>query len=146
MSNNKQIGPDEGVQVEKQTIFKEESPTAAREKQPTMSGLDENIAGLLCYLFSLISGIVFLIIEKENKFIRFHAMQAIMTFIVVVGASLLLGLIPFIGFIISLLIAPITFFLFVFLMYQAYQGKMYKLPFLGDLAEKHSAPSDEKSV
>jgi len=121
--------------VEKQTIFKEEEG-----KKPTMSGLDENIAGLLCYLFSIFAGIVFLIIEKENKFIRFHAMQAIFTFLVIVGLSLILNIIPIIGFIVSLLMAPFIFFLSIFLMYQAYQGKMYKLPYIGDLAEKHSAP------
>ena len=128
---------DQEVQsnVEKQTIFKEETG-----KKPTMSGLDENIAGLLCYLFSIIGGIVFLIIEKENKFIRFHAMQAIFTFIVVVGLSLVLNIIPLIGFIVSLLMTPLIFILSIFLMYQAYQGKMYKLPYIGDLAEQHSAP------
>lgn len=140
MTNNVQPGSDNKVQGEKQTIFKEESSTVAVEKEPTMSGLDENIAGLLCYLFSIIAGIIFLVIEKENKFIRFHAMQAIMLFIVFVGVSLLLNIIPVIGFFISLLMGPFIFCLSVFLMYQAYQGKMYKLPFLGDLAEQHSAP------
>ncbi len=111
-------------------------------KKPTMSGLDENIAGLLCYLFSIIGGVVFLIIEKENKFIRFHALQAIFTFIVFVGISLILNVLPILGFIVSLLMSPFVFILSVFLMYQAYQGKMYKLPFIGDLAEQHSAPKN----
>lgn len=123
--------------VEKQTVFEGEAG-----KKPTMSGLDENIAGLLCYLFSIIGGVVFLIIEKENKFIRFHALQAIFTFIVFVGISIILNFLPILGFIISLLMSPFVFILSVFLMYQAYQGKMYKLPFIGDLAEQHSAPKN----
>ncbi|MCZ2257422.1 DUF4870 domain-containing protein [Sporosarcina sp. G11-34] len=110
------------------------------EKQPTISGLDENLAALLCYIFSIVTGVVFLVIEKENKFIRFHALQAIFLFIFVFGLGIILGYIPLIGWLISLLISPIIFFLSVFLMYQAYQGKMFKLPIIGDMAEKHSTP------
>jgi len=127
---------DEKREAVEQSIFKEESPSTGT----TSTGLEENIAGLLCYLFSIVSGVVFLVLEKENKFIRFHAMQAILTFIFVAGISIILSFIPFIGWIISLFLAPLGFFLSIFLMYQAYQGKMFKLPFIGDLAEQHSAP------
>jgi uncharacterized membrane protein len=39
----------------------------------TSTGLEENVAGLLCYLFGWVSGLVFLLLETENRFVRFHA-------------------------------------------------------------------------
>ena len=140
MTNNNQMSSENQEQPVEQTIFKKDSSPVAVEKKPTMSGLDENLAGLLCYIFSIVTGVIFLVIEKENQFIRFHAMQAIFTFIVFFGVGIVLGFIPVIGWIISILISPVGFFLSIFLMYQAYQGKMFKLPVIGDMAEKHSMP------
>ena len=48
---------------------------------PTKLGLDENIEAALCYVFFWITGIVFLIVEDQNKFVRFHAMQSIVVFL-----------------------------------------------------------------
>ena len=47
----------------------------------TSMGLDESVAGLLCYIVGWITGIVFLVLEKENKFVRFHALQSLLTFL-----------------------------------------------------------------
>ena len=46
----------------------------------TSVGLEENVAGLLCYVLGWVSGLVFILIEKENKFVRYHAMQSIFVF------------------------------------------------------------------
>ncbi|MCJ8007487.1 DUF4870 domain-containing protein [Lederbergia wuyishanensis] len=100
------------------------------------TGLSENVAGLLCYLFWFVGGIVFLLIEKENRFIRFHAMQSIALSIVFFVLNIVLTVIPFIGWILNLILAPVMLILWIVLMYQAYQGKYYKLPILGELAEK----------
>ncbi|WHT46844.1 DUF4870 domain-containing protein [Sporosarcina thermotolerans] len=88
---------------------------------------------MLCYIF--IIGIVFLIIEKENRFIRFHALQAVFTALAIFLIGIVLGFIPIIGFMISLLLGPLSFVLMIFLMYQAYKGNYFKLPFIGDLVE-----------
>jgi len=48
--------------------------------EKTSTGLQENIAGLLCYVLGWVTGIIFLFIEKENKFVRFHAVQSIVVF------------------------------------------------------------------
>lgn len=105
------------------------------EKQTKLSsGLDENVAGLLCYL--TIPAIIFIMTEKENEFVRFHAIQAIITCVVIIVANLMLAIIPIIGWLISLLLAPLTFILWVFLMYKAYQGHKFKLPVIGNIAEK----------
>ncbi|WOV86300.1 DUF4870 domain-containing protein [Sporosarcina oncorhynchi] len=104
------------------------------EQRKTSIGLTENVGGMLCYIF--IIGLVFLFMEKENRFIRFHALQAVFTAVAVLLISILLGFIPIIGFILSLLMGPVVFGLMIFMMYQAYQGKYFKLPFIGDMVEK----------
>jgi uncharacterized membrane protein len=102
------------------------------EKQKTSTGLDQNIAGLLTYVLGFITGIIFLILEKDNKFVRFHAMQSTITFLVL----LVIGLIPFFGPVLSFIVSPIAFILWIVLMYKAYQGEMFKLPVVGDYAAK----------
>src|SRR5699024_6366167 len=101
----------------------------------TSSGLEQNIAALLCYLCWFITGIVFLVIEKENRFVRFHAMQSILTSIAIFIIGLLLTVVPFISWIIILLITPLIFVLWVVMMYKAYKGEWFKLPMIGDLSE-----------
>ncbi|HIW34070.1 MAG TPA: DUF4870 domain-containing protein [Candidatus Paenibacillus intestinavium] len=105
-------------------------------KGKTASGLDENLAGLLCYLFAFVTGIIFLLIEKENRFIRFHALQSIFTFAAIFVVSIVLNVIPLLGLIVSILLAPLSLILWIVLMVKAYQGKWFKLPLVGDLAEK----------
>lgn len=122
-----------------QTVFKDEEEVGENEGETTtktQSGLDENIAGTLCYLAWAITGIVFLIIEKENHFVRFHALQSIITSVAIFVISIILSIIPVIGLLISLLLAPATLVLWLFMMWKAYQGEKFKLPFVGDFAEK----------
>ena len=104
--------------------------------EKTSTGLDENVAGLLCYVLGWISGLVFVLIEKESKFVRFHALQSIYVFGVLTIAGIILGWIPFIGVVLSPLIGVLSIVLCIVLMIKAYQGKMYKLPWAGNLAEK----------
>ena len=104
----------------------------------TSVGLDENFAGLLCYILGFITGIVFLIIEKNSKFVKFHAWQSIGTFLALFIVSMAVGWLPFLNWILSIIIEIIAFVLWILLMYKAYQGEMYKLPIVGDFAEKQS--------
>jgi uncharacterized membrane protein len=104
-------------------------------KTTTALGIDENIEGLLCYVLGFITGILFLILEKENKFVRFHAMQSTATFIILFVVSIVFGIIPFIGWVISPLIWLLSLILWLLLMYKAYKGEKYKLPVVGDFAE-----------
>ena len=103
----------------------------------TSIGLTENVAGLLCYVLGWISGLVFLLIEQENKFVRFHAVQSIVTFggITVLSIALsILGLIPFIGILFDILgyiVGLIAFILWIVLIVIAAQGKKYMLPWVG---------------
>ncbi len=102
------------------------------KNQKTALNIDENIEALLCYAFGFLTGVLFLLIEKENKFVRFHAMQSLITF----GAIFLVSFIPILGWIISIILIPLSFILWIFLMYKAYQGERYKLPVIGDFVEK----------
>ncbi len=113
--------------------------------EKTSTGLQANVAGLLCYVLGWVSGLVFILIEKESKFVRYHAMQSIITFGSITVVSIVLGilsLIPFIGVIfgiLNLIIGLLALVLWIVLMVKAYQGTMYKLPWAGNLAEKWTA-------
>jgi uncharacterized membrane protein len=104
--------------------------------QKTVLGISQNLEAVLCYVFGWITGIIFLLLEKENKFVRFHAMQSIVTFLAVLVISMVVGLIPVIGFLATVLIGPLSIILWLYLMYKAYLGEKYKLPWVGDWAEK----------
>lgn len=99
-------------------------------------GLDENIAGLLCYVLGFISGIVVLVMEKENQFVRFHALQSIIWFVLLAIAGRILGWLPLIGGLLGGLVSIIVIASWLFLMYNAYMGKKFKIPMIGDAVEK----------
>jgi uncharacterized membrane protein len=109
-----------------------------KEKGKTSTGLEPNVAGLLCYVLGWVSGLVFFLLEKDNKFVRFHAMQSIVTFGALTVVNFILMFIPIIGWIISYLIGVLAFVLWIILMIKAYQGQEYKLPWAGDFAEKQA--------
>ncbi len=125
---------------EKQSVFKEESGNLAETEQTssekTTTGLEQNTAGLLCYLAGFVTGIIFIILEKENRFVRFHAMQSIFISAALFALNIVLSFLPIIGWAISLLISPVAFILWIVLMVKAYQGKWFKLPIVGNMAEK----------
>ena len=102
----------------------------------TSTGLNQNTAALLSYLLGFISGIIFLLIEKENRFVRFHAMQSLITFLALFIISFIAGIIPLIGSLLTSLIGIVQFILWIVLMYKAYKNEMFKLPITGDMAEQ----------
>lgn len=89
---------------------------------------DQNLKGALAYLLGFMTGIFFLMTEKENEFIRFHARQSIIVFVIL----FVLNFIPLVNF----FVIPISLILWLFLMYKAYSGEKYKLPYIGGFAEK----------
>lgn len=99
----------------------------------TSTGLDANLAAALSYF--VVPGIVFLIVEKENRFVRFHALQSILLFAAFIVVDILLQMVPLLGFLVFLFfVLPATFVLFLVLMFKAYQGEDFKLPFVGKMA------------
>ena len=95
-------------------------------------GLEKNVACALTYVLGWVSGLVFFLVEKKDKDIRFHAAQSIVTF----GALTLLSMVPVLGLMLSPLVFLAGLILWVLLLVKAYQGKRLKLPVVGDLAEK----------
>lgn len=131
-------------------------PPAPVAKSST--GLDENVAALLSYIVHFVSGLIFFFIEKDSRLVRFHAMQAIILgalffiggmvlmfvwFFITIIASQISGLL---GSLVSLLVGLIMFVFFVAIavgwimgMVKAFQGQYFKLPVIGNFAEKFSA-------
>jgi len=104
----------------------------------TSMNIEENLAGLLCYVLGWITGIVFLILEKENKFVRFHAFQSLLTFLPLSVLAWILTQIPIVGWVLAGLVWVLILILWLVLMFKAYQGEKYKLPIVGDIAEKQA--------
>lgn len=107
-------------------------------QQKSSTGLDGNIAGLLSYLGTFVTGIIFFLLEKESRFVKFHAMQSIVISVPVFVISLILNYIPFIGWILGPLFNLAALALWIVLMIKAYQGETFKLPIAGDIAEKQA--------
>ena len=113
------------------------------------SGLSENAAGAIAYL-TIIPAIIFLVVEPYNKipFVRFHSFQSIglcvvwfVLWFVVTILQVVLHFIPLIGFLFvlaHLAIALGMFLIWLFVILKASKGEWYKLPFIGDFAEKQA--------
>lgn len=123
-----------------------DNPTPSKETQETATndvvaeaetslGTTQNVAGLLTYILGWVTGIVFLLIEKDNSFVRFHAMQSIVIFVPLTIASFVVGFLPFAGGLLGVIVQLATLIIWLFMMYQAFQGKRYKFPYAGDYAE-----------
>ena len=119
------------------------APPVAANTTTASAPLEENIAGMLAY-FTIIPAIVFLLVEpyNRNRFVRFHSFQCLFTcgalIVIHVGLSI-------IGYALPLLILPIYMLLglaelalWILLVIKAYQHEMFKLPIVGDLAEKQA--------
>ena len=109
----------------------------------TSTGLDEKIAGMLAYIVGWVSGIVFLILEPNNKYVRFHAFQSIIVFGALTVVGVVLGWIPVLGTIIYILVSIAAFILWIILLVKAYQGQKYMVKWAGPLAEKWTGSDSE---
>ena len=103
----------------------------------TSTGLQENIASVLCYLFGWVSGLILLLLEKDNKTVRFNALQSIVVF---GGCNILvfvLGLIPVIGWVLIPIVGLLCFVLWIVLLIKSFQGQTMRLPIAADIANKY---------
>jgi uncharacterized membrane protein len=102
-------------------------------------GLDENLVGLIAYAGTFFTGIPVLILEKENKNVRFHALQSTIWFLFLAVAGWVVGILshfPLIGLVFSFAgwaLGVVSFVSWLFLMYSAFSGKQFKIPVIGDV-------------
>lgn len=100
------------------------------------TGLSENFASFLCYLFAFIGGALFLAVEKRSRYVMFHSLQSLFLFGTLILGHLIAGFIPLVGVVVNMLLAVLGFSLWILLMLASLQGKWYKVPVVGDLAER----------
>lgn len=105
---------------------------------PSSTGLDPTLAALLAYLVGPVSGLLFLVLEKKSRFVRFHAMQSTITFLALIVVSVVGGVVPLLGPLIGFLAWMLMLVLWVLLMVKALQGDWFKLPVVGDMAEERA--------
>ena len=122
------------------------------------TGLDENIAALLSYIFGWVSGLIFFLIEKDSRLVRFHAMQSLLFNVLVGVIAIALWIVLFVVFmvaaqisgtlatllsLVSILVWGIFLLAilagFILCLLKAFGGQYFKLPVIGNLAEKFSA-------
>ena len=111
----------------------------SQAEQDIVGGLDRNIAGAACYVLGFITGIIFYVLE-DDEFVQFHAIQSIIVFggLAVLNVVITL-LVPVLGAAVgtlSTLVGLVGVVLWVFLMYQAYNGEAYELPGIGEKAKE----------
>jgi len=112
---------------------------------PTSTGLNGRTEALLSYVLGWFSGLIFFVIERKNRFVRFHAAQSFIFFGIVSVVYIvirLLSIIPLLGFLLSPVLGCATLILlipaaliWVLLMIQAYRGVTIRLPIVGGYAE-----------
>lgn len=150
--NVEQGGQQSGYQTQQRKQYWYRQPYGAPPSSDvgpyelTSLGIRARTAGWLCYLFGWVTGLIFFLMERGNRFVRFHAMQSILFF----GAMSILegmvwsfevlfsyGYIPIFGLgAIGGALGLVTFVCWIVLMVSASKGRYYKLPVIGDLAEK----------
>ncbi len=110
----------------------------------TKLGLPENTEAALAYIFGIFSGLFFLIIERNNQFVKFHSLQSIMFFIFITCLNIFVSVIfffPFFGFfkiIVCGFIGIVSFISYIIMVIMAYCGKIVKIPYIGEFAWKIS--------
>lgn len=120
-----------------------QAPPVAANTAATAAPLAENIAGMLAY-FTIIPAIVFLLVEpyNRNRFVRFHSFQCLFTcgalIVIHVGLSIIGYALPLLVLPIYMLLGLAELALWILLVIKAYQHEMFKLPIVGDMAEKQA--------
>ncbi|MCD4844075.1 MAG: DUF4870 domain-containing protein [Methanosarcinales archaeon] len=105
---------------------------------------DDNLIAALAYVFTIITGIIIYLMEKDKpdkrRFVMFHAVQAIMLGVAMIALSIIvtiIAMIPIIGWLIAFLFPFAALAVWIFMIYKAYSGEEYHLPIIGDYAEQY---------
>lgn len=116
----------------------------------TTLNMEPNVAGGLSYL-TWVAGLIFFLVEKQNRFVRFNAMQELLltaaAAILYFAVNIVFGILGAVLGVFALFVAPLggliwlaSLVLWLICIINAFQGKYFKIPFIGDYAERWSAP------
>ncbi len=127
--NETQAGREGGAPAEKHGG----SPPPSRSVR-TATGIDSNLCAALSYVGWGMTGVLFYILEPQDRFVRFHALQSILLTAALIVVAVGLGVVPFVGgFLFGL--ASVGFVLvWLLAMWKALHHELYQLPFIGEIA------------
>lgn len=111
-----------------------------KTKNSKFTNLEPNVAAALSYVLTPFTGIYFFLVEKEDKYVRFHAFQSILFGVAaymawILATSLIMVLV---GVLLVPIVSAATLILYVFLMWKAYNGEKFELPIIGKIAKEQS--------
>jgi uncharacterized membrane protein len=123
-------------------------PSSGGGKPPT-SGLEPNVASLLCYLCGWLSGLIFILIEKDNKTVKFHAWHSLFLNLgffalyvaLTIVSAILSQIAPVLGMLFGLIMLVLNLgflVLWIILMIKAFQGSRLTLPVITEMAQKQA--------
>lgn len=101
-------------------------------KKAIVFGLSENSAAALAYVFGWVSGLVFVLAEKDNARVRFHAMQSLLFF----AGLTIISFVPVFGWILSPFVMIVGLIGWLTSVYKAYNGEDFELPVVGKMARE----------
>ena len=120
------------------------APGGNSQYGPSSMNMDPKIAAGLSYVLTWVTGLIFFFVEKQNRFVRFHAMQSVLFFGGLTVLNIILGVLgnfPFIGLLASILgglLGIVWVVGYIVLLINGFQGKYFKLPVIGDYAERYA--------
>lgn len=105
-------------------------------EEKTSLGLTPNLTAALAYVLGFISGIIVFVLEKENRYVRFHSMQSMILSVAIFVLNIVVGFIPIVGPLLAMIVCIIGIICWLIALIKAAQGQYYKLPVIGEYAEK----------
>ena len=108
-------------------------------KEKSTFGLDKNVACMMTYVLGWVSGLVFFLMEKKDKEVRFHALQSIIAFGAITVIQIVISRLPVVGWALSPVISLGTLVLWLVMLIKTYQGEKIVLPIIGPIAEKEAS-------
>jgi uncharacterized membrane protein len=142
-SGNPYYQPGAGSQYQQppnygQPPYGQQQYNAPQSSSFTTLGIDPRIESVLCYALFWITGLIFFFVEKQNRQVRFHAMQSIIIFGGLSILSWIVGWLPFIGAVLGSLIFFVTIVAWIGLMVMAYTNNSYRIPYISDYADRYT--------
>ncbi len=102
------------------------------------TGLEENVAAFLAYIVGPITGVLFIVLEKKSKFVKFHAFQSLFFSLGALIVTYVLGRIPVVGWVLETPVGILFLLVWIYCLVKSIQGKKFKLPIVGGMAEKYA--------